>query len=115
MFASISETRVTMIMYCCVKWCRTQVSTLTDTTFESNVKSGEWIVEFYAPWVSLAFCATTSLTQSGRQCGHCKKLEPTWTALPVTFSQAGIGKVNVGKVDITAEKGVSSHCCIAPQ
>jgi len=66
-----------------------QVTQLTTATFEKNLKSGEWMVEFYAPW-----------------CGHCKKLEPTWTALPQTLSTNGL-KVNVGKVDITAEKSIA--------
>jgi len=47
------------------------------------------MVEYYAPW-----------------CGHCKKLEPTWTALPQTLGKHGL-KVNIGKVDITAEKSIA--------
>ena len=38
------------------------------------------------------------------QCGHCKKLEPTWNKLPAVFLQNGL-TISVGKVDITQQKG----------
>jgi len=58
------------------------VVVLTDSTLE-QIKTGVWLVEFYAPW-----------------CGHCKKLVPTWDQLATAVK----GKFNVAKVDCTVEK-----------
>jgi protein disulfide-isomerase-like protein len=58
-----------------------QVVVLTTENFDANVASGDWLVEFYAPW-----------------CGHCKKLAPIWDEL------AGKTERNVAKVDCTVEK-----------
>jgi len=66
-----------------------QVTKLTASTFAKHTHEGEWLVEFYAPW-----------------CGHCKKLDPIWTALPESLSQKSL-RMNVGKVDITAEKAIA--------
>jgi thioredoxin-like negative regulator of GroEL len=60
------------------------VVVLGDTTFAEKTKTGDWLIEFYAPW-----------------CGHCKKLAPTWEEL-ATKSK---GNFNVGKVDCTVETG----------
>jgi len=61
------------------------VITLTTDSFDTSVASGDWLVEFFAPW-----------------CGHCKKLAPTWEEL-ATKSK---GKFNVAKVDCTVETDV---------
>jgi thioredoxin domain-containing protein 5 len=65
------------------------VVVLTDSTFASNVGSGVWLVEFYAPW-----------------CGHCKRLAPTWDELAAAAKKDGSFKV--GKVDCTVEKETAS-------
>lgn len=45
-------------------------------------------MKFYAPW-----------------CGHCKKMEPTWDELATSLK----GKVNVAKVDVTANRELGSR------
>jgi len=57
-----------------------EVVVLTTQDFDSKVSTGEWLVEFYAPW-----------------CGHCKTLAPIWEELPSKTT------VNVAKVDGTVE------------
>ncbi|KAH7476189.1 hypothetical protein PRIC1_000199 [Phytophthora ramorum] len=47
----------------------------------SGATTGDWLVEFYAPW-----------------CGHCKKLEPIYETVANDLK----GEVNVAKVDVTA-------------
>ncbi|TDH74298.1 hypothetical protein CCR75_001989 [Bremia lactucae] len=62
------------------------VIVLTDSDFEhktqagSGATTGDWLVEFYAPW-----------------CGHCKKLTPIYE----TVAQELQGELNVAKVDVT--------------
>ena len=50
--------------------------------------TGPWFVKFYAPW-----------------CGHCVRLAPTWGELAHELH----GKVNVAKVDCTANPVVCSR------
>jgi len=61
------------------------VHILVGSTFESVVKdtSKDVLVKFYAPW-----------------CGHCKKLEPVYTA--VAKKLEGIPSVVIAKIDATA-------------
>jgi len=61
------------------------VVTLTTDTFADQTKSGDWLIEFFAPW-----------------CGHCKRLAPIWEEL-ATKSK---GKFNVAKVDCTVDQSV---------
>ncbi|ELR13438.1 thioredoxin domain containing protein [Acanthamoeba castellanii str. Neff] len=75
-------------------WCTTSAAAgassdvieLNDDNFEhltqatSGSTTGNWLVEFYAPW-----------------CGHCKSLAPTWEALATELK----GTVPVAKVDAT--------------
>lgn len=62
------------------------VRVLTDASFEHDTQAitgattGDWLVEFYAPW-----------------CGHCKKLAPVWELVATELS----GTVNVASVDCT--------------
>ena len=70
-----------------------QVVVLHDDEFEkltqatTGATTGDWIIEFYAPW-----------------CGHCKQLTPVWEHLAKRLQ----GKVNVAKVDCTDEKCASA-------
>ncbi|CAM9896780.1 unnamed protein product, partial [Hapterophycus canaliculatus] len=70
------------------------VQVLTDGDFErltqvaTGATTGDWFVEFYAPW-----------------CGHCRKLEPAWNALAEKLG----GQVNVGKVDVTGNKALGKR------
>ncbi|ETP54117.1 protein disulfide-isomerase domain [Phytophthora nicotianae P10297] len=63
------------------------VIVLTNDDFEhktqagSGATTGDWLVEFYAPW-----------------CGHCKKLAPIYEKVADDLK----GEVNVAKVDVTA-------------
>ncbi|KAI9598727.1 thioredoxin-like protein [Syncephalis fuscata] len=59
---------------------------LSSASFEEmvNGNNGAWFLKFYAPW-----------------CGYCQQLAPTW----VELGQVLKGKVNVGSVDCTVEKG----------
>ncbi|KAG2526558.1 hypothetical protein BBO99_00002956 [Phytophthora kernoviae] len=62
------------------------VVVLTSSDFEaktqagSGATTGDWLVEFYAPW-----------------CGHCKKLAPIYEKVANDLK----GEVNVAKVDVT--------------
>ncbi len=51
------------------------VQILTDETFDHDVQpqagtSGDWFVEFYAPW-----------------CGHCQRLSPIWEQVATELKQ----------------------------
>jgi protein disulfide-isomerase-like protein len=59
------------------------VVVLTTRTFDDSTASGNWLLEFYAPW-----------------CGHCKRLAPVYEEAATALK----GKVNVGKVDCTTEQ-----------
>jgi len=67
------------------------VKTLTDATFEHDTHSstgattGDWFVEFYAPW-----------------CGHCVKLAPDWDRLSVWAREEQI-PISIAKLDGTEE------------
>ncbi|CEP03203.1 Thioredoxin domain-containing protein [Plasmodiophora brassicae] len=67
------------------------VVTLTESTFEKETQAatgsttGDWFVEFYAPW-----------------CGHCKSLAQTWEELATKLKD----DVNVAKVDCTSNSNL---------
>jgi len=63
------------------------VSVLSTNGFDDEVKSGFWLLEFYAPW-----------------CGHCKKLNPI---LDEISTEARVKGMRIGKVDTTVEKSLS--------
>jgi len=66
-----------------------KVIVLTQTTFDEQVtkESGNWLIEFYAPW-----------------CGHCKRLAPTWEDLALSNPS-----FKVAKVDCTVEKDLATR------
>uniref|UniRef100_A0A1A7XKD1 Protein disulfide-isomerase A6 n=1 Tax=Iconisemion striatum TaxID=60296 RepID=A0A1A7XKD1_9TELE len=67
---------------------------LTDDNFDKMVlESGDvWMVEFFAPW-----------------CGHCKNLEPEWTAAATAVKEQTKGKVHLGAVDATVHQVLASR------
>lgn len=58
------------------------------TQASSGATTGDWLVEFYAPW-----------------CGHCKKLEPIYDKVAAAL----VGTVNVAKVDVTANRDLGTR------
>lgn len=77
------------------------VRVLTDANFEHDTQAvtgsttGDWFVEFYAPW-----------------CGHCKRLEETWEKLASKLAEdkeAGEITPIIAKVDGTQAKGLSER------
>jgi len=66
-----------------------KVVVLTQSTFDEQVtkESGNWLIEFYAPW-----------------CGHCKRLAPTWEDLALSNPS-----FKVAKVDCTVEKDLATR------
>lgn len=65
-----------------------EVVVLTDQTFDAKTATGEWLLEFYAPW-----------------CGHCKKLAPIYDELAKKVGE----QHNIAKIDCTIEKGLASR------
>uniref|UniRef100_A0A672NZK1 Protein disulfide-isomerase A6 n=1 Tax=Sinocyclocheilus grahami TaxID=75366 RepID=A0A672NZK1_SINGR len=67
---------------------------LTDDNFDRTVLDSDyvWMVEFFAPW-----------------CGHCKNLEPEWTAAATEVKEQTKGKVKLGAVDATVHQGLASR------
>ncbi|XP_076280210.1 thioredoxin-related transmembrane protein 1 [Lasioglossum baleicum] len=69
-------------------WKNTFAEQLTEENWD-RMLTGEWMVEFYAPW-----------------CPACEALEPVWEHLA---SQKRRLNINVGKVDITDSPGLSGR------
>lgn len=65
-----------------------EVVTLTSEDFDKYTQSGDWFVEFYAPW-----------------CGHCKRLAPIWEE----FAKKADSPLNVAKVDCTVHSAVCNR------
>lgn len=65
------------------------VVVLDDDNFDEHTASGDWFLEFYAPW-----------------CGHCKNLAPVWEDLATQAKAKGL---RVGKVDCTQNKEIGSR------
>lgn len=72
-------------------FCNGEVVILTDAVFEEKTKTGEWFIEFYAPW-----------------CGHCQRLSPIWDEISSTLTS-----VNVAKVDATKEEQTAQRFAVA--
>jgi len=64
---------------------------LTTDNFDELTQSGDWLVEFYAPW-----------------CGHCKRLAPIWDQLASEADES----LHVGKVDCTTNNPVCSRFAV---
>ncbi|XP_053139744.1 thioredoxin-related transmembrane protein 1 [Hemicordylus capensis] len=70
---------------------RSQVRVLSDATW-TELLSGEWMVEFYAPW-----------------CPACQNLQPEWES----FAEWGEDlEVHIAKVDVTEQPGLSGRFII---
>ncbi|KAM3919192.1 thioredoxin-related transmembrane protein 1 isoform 1-T2 [Leptodactylus fuscus] len=64
---------------------------ITDNSWR-DILQGEWMIKFYAPW-----------------CPACHKLQPEWK----TFAEWGDDlNVNIAKVDVTAQPGLSGRFII---
>jgi len=70
---------------------QSDVVVLTDDTFDEKTATGDWLLEFYAPW-----------------CGHCKKLIPTYEELATKVK----GQYNIAKIDCTVEKGLATRYAV---
>lgn len=75
------------------------VVTLTVANFEhltqatSGSTTGDWFVEFYAPW-----------------CGHCKKLTEIWEEIADTLkNEEDNSYVNIAKVDVPANRALGER------
>jgi protein disulfide-isomerase-like protein len=55
-----------------------EVIVLNDVNFERRTRTGNWFIEFFAPW-----------------CGYCKRLAPVWEEL----AKSADDSLNVAKVD----------------
>lgn len=79
---------------------------LTEANFEhetqasSGATTGDWLVEFYAPWSDYFFIFLTFF-----RCSHCKHLQPVWEELATALK----GKVNVAKVDVTSNRALGTR------
>ncbi|KAF7664821.1 hypothetical protein LDENG_00163960 [Lucifuga dentata] len=64
---------------------------VTDVNWE-EILTGEWMIEFYAPW-----------------CPACQQLQPVWTEFASWGDDMG---VNIAKVDVTEQPGLSGRFII---
>uniref|UniRef100_A0A8C5P330 Thioredoxin domain-containing protein n=1 Tax=Jaculus jaculus TaxID=51337 RepID=A0A8C5P330_JACJA len=70
---------------------RSDVRVITDENW-TEMLEGEWMIEFYAPW-----------------CPACQNLQPEWES----FAEWGEDlEVNVAKVDVTEQTGLSGRFII---
>lgn len=106
------------------------VISLTPSNFDSKLKNGVWLVEFYAPWYAkqtfknfyaasrhrhvhnklplLLFHEFLVLFYYFSRCGHCQQLAPVWKEV----SSALKGIVNVGAVDADAHGSLAQQYSI---
>lgn len=69
---------------------KTDVEKLDERNFATTIKSGLWLVEFYAPW-----------------CGHCKSLKPHFDKAATSLKASG--KLRLGSVDATISPGLAEE------
>ncbi|XP_042356838.1 thioredoxin-related transmembrane protein 1 [Plectropomus leopardus] len=70
---------------------RDSLKEVTDGTWE-EILTGEWMIEFYAPW-----------------CPACQQLQPAWKEFADWGEDMG---VNIAKVDVTEQPGLSGRFII---
>ncbi|KAL7380877.1 hypothetical protein ABVT39_025480 [Epinephelus coioides] len=70
---------------------RDSLREVTDGTWE-EILTGEWMIEFYAPW-----------------CPACQQLQPAWKEFAEWGEDMG---VNIAKVDVTEQPGLSGRFII---
>ena len=72
-----------------IDWdAKTDVEKLDERNFGTTIKSGLWLVEFYAPW-----------------CGHCKSLKPHFDKAAKGLKASG--KLRLAAVDATASPSLA--------
>ncbi|XP_029807169.1 thioredoxin-related transmembrane protein 1 isoform X3 [Suricata suricatta] len=85
---------VLLLLVCGAPWThgrRSDVRIITDGNWKELLE-GEWMIEFYAPW-----------------CPACQNLQPEWES----FAEWGEDlEVNVAKVDVTEQPGLSGRFII---
>ena len=62
------------------------------TQASSGSTTGDWFVEFYAPW-----------------CGHCKRLMPIWEEIADTLKNEDNSYVNIAKVDVPENRELGNR------
>ena len=62
------------------------------TQASSGSTTGDWFVEFYAPW-----------------CGHCKRLMPIWEEVADALKSEDNSYVNIAKVDVPAHRELGNR------
>ncbi len=65
-----------------------EIIELTDANFDSHIKKGNWVVDYWAEW-----------------CMPCKVMEPHFEATAKKYK----GKVNFGKVNVEENQGLSER------
>ncbi len=62
------------------------------TQASSGSTTGDWFVEFYAPW-----------------CGHCKRLMPIWEEIADILKNEDNSYVNIAKVDVPENRELGNR------
>ena len=62
------------------------------TQASTGSTTGDWFVEFYAPW-----------------CGHCKKLMPIWEEVADALKSEDNSYVTIAKVDVPAHRELGNR------
>jgi thioredoxin domain-containing protein 5 len=85
---------ICVLLIVMVALCAGEVVQLDSKNFEhltqasTGATTGDWLVKFYAPW-----------------CGHCRKMEPAYERV----SEMLAGEVNVGRVDVPANRDIGTR------